>query len=152
MADELKDQRVVVLMTPTESEAIDAWSFENRIRSKGEAIRRLCQAGLAYYGEAPRITKAAEELSSAMEKLSAADSDAQREADENWIDSHMEAVDQLVEKSFNLMMALLVIETTSQYLASKNPHAAERAKSVIEKFREVADERDLAKLEAMAKE
>lgn len=37
---------MVVLMTASESEAIDKWSFENRIRSKGEAIRRLCHAAL----------------------------------------------------------------------------------------------------------
>ncbi|WP_162783617.1 hypothetical protein [Devosia naphthalenivorans] len=47
MADELKDQRIITLMTPTELEAIDEWSFANRIRSRGEAIRRLCQIGLS---------------------------------------------------------------------------------------------------------
>jgi hypothetical protein len=49
MADEkeLKDQRVPIMMTPSELEAIDDWMFKNRIRSRGEAIRRLCQIGLA---------------------------------------------------------------------------------------------------------
>jgi len=46
MADEIKDQRIITLMTPSEVEAIDEWMFENRIRSRGEAIRRLCQIGL----------------------------------------------------------------------------------------------------------
>lgn len=49
MADdekELKDQRVVTMMSPSELEAIDDWMFQNRIRSRGEAIRRLCQIGL----------------------------------------------------------------------------------------------------------
>ncbi|KQS84148.1 hypothetical protein [Rhizobium sp. Leaf386] len=46
MADQLKDQRVVTLMTPAELKSIDDWSFENRIRSRGEAIRRLCQMGV----------------------------------------------------------------------------------------------------------
>ncbi len=47
MAEEIKDQRIVVLMTPSELEEIDEWSFAKRIRSRGEAIRRLCQMGLA---------------------------------------------------------------------------------------------------------
>jgi hypothetical protein len=48
MADEkeLKDQRVPIMMTPSELEAIDDWMFKNRIRSRGEAIRRLCRVGL----------------------------------------------------------------------------------------------------------
>lgn len=46
MNDELKDQRVVTMMSPSELDVIDDWSFKNRIRSRGEAIRRLCQMGL----------------------------------------------------------------------------------------------------------
>lgn len=46
MADELKDQRVVTMMSPSELEAIDDWMFRNRIRSRGEAIRRLCKISL----------------------------------------------------------------------------------------------------------
>ena len=46
--DELKDQRVVTMMTPSELQAIDDWMFANRIRSRGEAIRRLCQVGLQF--------------------------------------------------------------------------------------------------------
>lgn len=46
VADELKDQRVVTMMSPTDLETIDEWSFQNRIRSRGEAIRRLCRVGL----------------------------------------------------------------------------------------------------------
>ncbi|GBR58949.1 hypothetical protein AA18889_1869 [Acetobacter senegalensis DSM 18889] len=47
MSDELKSERVTTMMTPSEVQAIDNWSFENRIRSRGEAIRRLIQLGLA---------------------------------------------------------------------------------------------------------
>ena len=44
---ELKDQRIPIMMTASELKAIDDWSFENRIRSRAEAIRRLIQVGLA---------------------------------------------------------------------------------------------------------
>lgn len=47
MADELKDQRVVTMMSPGELQGIDDWAFANRIRSRGEAIRRLTKIGLA---------------------------------------------------------------------------------------------------------
>lgn len=44
---ELKDQRIPIMMTESELLALDDWSFKNRIRSRGEAIRRLCQMGLS---------------------------------------------------------------------------------------------------------
>lgn len=46
MSDELKSERVTTMMTPSEVKAIDDWSFENRIRARAEAIRRLIEAGL----------------------------------------------------------------------------------------------------------
>lgn len=46
MSDELKSERVTTMMTPSEVKGIDDWSFEQRIRSRGEAIRRLIQLGL----------------------------------------------------------------------------------------------------------
>jgi len=46
MTDELKDQRVVTMMSPSELEMIDDWMFKSRLRSRGEAIRRLCQIGI----------------------------------------------------------------------------------------------------------
>jgi metal-responsive CopG/Arc/MetJ family transcriptional regulator len=46
MDKELKDQRVVLMMTPTELEAVDEWAWERRIRSRGEAIRQLCAMAL----------------------------------------------------------------------------------------------------------
>jgi hypothetical protein len=46
MAEELKSERVTTMMTPSEVTAVDDWSFAQRIRSRGEAIRRLIQLGL----------------------------------------------------------------------------------------------------------
>jgi hypothetical protein len=45
---ELKDQRIPIMMTESEVTAIDDWAFKNRIRSRGEAIRRLCQIALMF--------------------------------------------------------------------------------------------------------
>jgi hypothetical protein len=45
-ANELKDQRVHLLMSASELKAVDDWSFANRIRSRGEALRQLVALGL----------------------------------------------------------------------------------------------------------
>ena len=55
MADELKDQRIVTMMSQSEVLSIDDWMFENRIKSRGEAIRRLCQIGMNFDRAAPRL-------------------------------------------------------------------------------------------------
>jgi hypothetical protein len=44
---ELKNQRIPIMMTEEELKLIDDWGFKHRIRSRGEAIRRLCQIGIA---------------------------------------------------------------------------------------------------------
>lgn len=59
---ELKDQRVVTMMSPSELEAIDDWMFQNRIRSRGEAIRRLCQIGVAFDRAGPAISREVDSL------------------------------------------------------------------------------------------
>jgi len=43
---EPKDKRVPLVMTASELNAIDDWSFERRIRSRSEAIRQLVALGL----------------------------------------------------------------------------------------------------------
>jgi metal-responsive CopG/Arc/MetJ family transcriptional regulator len=45
-SDDQKTARVQLLMTPDEVKAIDDWSFENRVRGRSEAIRRLIELGL----------------------------------------------------------------------------------------------------------
>lgn len=47
MAEETKDIRVTILMAPSELKEVDDWSFEQRIRSRAEAIRRLINMGIA---------------------------------------------------------------------------------------------------------
>jgi hypothetical protein len=73
MADEkeLKDQRVPIMMTPSELEAIDNWMFANRIRSRGEAIRRLCQTALGEEERDALLRKAILEIIDALPHLPA---------------------------------------------------------------------------------
>ena len=47
MADELRDQRIPVMMTATDVAAIDAWRRRQEdLPSRSEAIRRLVEIGL----------------------------------------------------------------------------------------------------------
>jgi metal-responsive CopG/Arc/MetJ family transcriptional regulator len=43
MPEGAKTERVMVLMSEDELKRVDDWSFDQRIRSRGEAIRRLLQ-------------------------------------------------------------------------------------------------------------
>ena len=65
MSDEPKDLRIPIMMSTSEVKTIDDWSFENRIRSRAEAIRRLCQMGLAFDSQMSAI---AEVIKPAMEE------------------------------------------------------------------------------------
>lgn len=46
MSDELKTIKFQLMLSPKEAEAIDEWGFSHRIRTRAEAMRRLCQIGL----------------------------------------------------------------------------------------------------------
>lgn len=47
MANEPKTVKFQMMLSKSEARAIDDWGFANRIRSRAEAIRRLCAASLA---------------------------------------------------------------------------------------------------------
>lgn len=49
-------------MTPTEVKAIDDWRFENRIGSRGDAIRKLCQIGLVAHEDMDRALSEGSDL------------------------------------------------------------------------------------------
>lgn len=44
--EQLLDQRMVIMMSKAEIDLIDDWMFSQRIRSRGEAVRRLVTAGM----------------------------------------------------------------------------------------------------------
>lgn len=48
MKDEPKALRIPIMMSASEVQAIDDWMFENRKRSRAEAIRNLVQDGMLY--------------------------------------------------------------------------------------------------------
>lgn len=46
MVDHLKTERVTIMMSPEDLQILDEWSFQQRIRSRGKAIRQLIELGL----------------------------------------------------------------------------------------------------------
>lgn len=62
--DEQKTERFNMFMSPSEMAAIDEWAWNNKVRSKSEAVRRLVQIGLALEAASPRIVEALEVLTS----------------------------------------------------------------------------------------
>lgn len=46
MSDEKKSLKFQMMMSPQEAERLDDWMFQNRLRSRAEAIRQLCQIGI----------------------------------------------------------------------------------------------------------
>ena len=45
---EQKTERFNMFMSPSEMKAIDDWAWENKVRSKSDAVRRLIQIGLRF--------------------------------------------------------------------------------------------------------
>ncbi len=64
-----RENRVPIMMSAEELEAIDVWRFTNRIGTRSEAVRRLCQIGLLVGNEINQLTDTTLELSSAMHRL-----------------------------------------------------------------------------------
>jgi hypothetical protein len=73
-----KTERLHMLMSRSELEAIDDWRFKNRIGTRSDAIRRLCQVGLLVGGELEALTDVTLAMSTKV-------SDLEDEASELWM-------------------------------------------------------------------
>ncbi|MBV2144429.1 hypothetical protein KUG47_13085 [Falsochrobactrum sp. TDYN1] len=60
--DEQKTERFNMFMSPSEMAAIDDWAWKNKIRSKSEAVRRLCRIALTYEDLKPAINNSMKQL------------------------------------------------------------------------------------------
>lgn len=56
MEQEKKDQRITVMMSESELTRIDEWAHENRIKSRGEAMRLLLNSAFSLIGSAEYAT------------------------------------------------------------------------------------------------
>ena len=76
MSEELKTIKFQLMLGPLEAEAIDDWGFAHRIRTRAEAIRRLCKIGLGRMDQAHEVLLATVELLDAADGVGAERNDA----------------------------------------------------------------------------
>lgn len=73
MVKEPRENRVHIMFSDEELRELDDWGFENRIRTRAQVIRRLCQIGIFSYTTAPTINAfqkiALEEMLNERDKL-----------------------------------------------------------------------------------
>lgn len=62
MSTEPKTIKFQLMLSESEAKAIDDWGFENRIRTRAEAIRRLCQIGIEATSEVDDIKNSIESI------------------------------------------------------------------------------------------
>ncbi len=117
MADERnppenKTERVHLLMSPSEVKAIDDWGFANRIRTRAEAVRRLCHIGLALDEQSADLRPKLEELLRKQVEV-AREVQAHVHLHEGQASSHSQLVSAVVEqaqllRSFAVKAAVLI--------------------------------------------
>lgn len=150
--DELKDQRVPIMMSEDELKAIDDWRFDNRLPSRGEAIRRLCQIGILTDNELEPIADlAVETMNFVGNEIGAARSDFRTLVNEQTADALFtqqelnEALSAGIERHFDTLQYVeslteLVITLYNAILpiteADTVKRGVEHSKSVIEKANE----------------
>lgn len=69
MTDDKKTLKFQMMMSPQEAERLDDWMFQNRLRSRAEAIRQLCDVGLVADAYIDRLNSAAHEMLSASQEF-----------------------------------------------------------------------------------
>lgn len=97
---ENKTERVQLLMAPTEVKAIDDWGFANRIRTRAEAIRRLCQIGLGLSNQTSDLTQATKRAALARAEFFKRQGEVLGTVlgiDEGLLMAHVEATAELIE-------------------------------------------------------
>lgn len=57
-----ESERLHLFITPEEIASIEEWRSKNEARSKSEAVRRLCQIGIAYDAQADEWKRLVEEV------------------------------------------------------------------------------------------
>lgn len=69
---ELKTIKFQLMLSQSEADAIDEWSFSSRIRTRAEAIRRLCQMGIGFDRRRHDLSQTARDLEARIDDLNKA--------------------------------------------------------------------------------
>jgi len=138
---ENKTQHVHILMAPSEVEAIDDWGFKNRIRTKGEAIRRLCQMGMNLDQLSDELNTTVESAgrvyASVIDRLHDALKDDRLDVEERAKLATMISADLLEPFRQLIMRSAEVMQLTRPYRESEN---LDDAAKLVEDFRIAMEE------------
>lgn len=157
MAKLPRENRIPIMMSHDELRQIDDWRFENRVATRSDAVRRLCQIGLAALARAAELNNHAvdgwDESNDRLDKL--ADKIAQSDlplgdfaddllkallSDHDELERHLVRIDQLFGSLLPLAggrpMLSLIKKSNALY-----EEAERRFKEVIE--RQKAEDDDL---------
>lgn len=116
---EPKDNRVPIMMSNVELDAVDDWRFKNRIATRSEAIRRLCQIGVLFDEKIPNIDEISGRiLKISKELLAVAKRPAQEQDDK--IGAMVEATTQAIRISTDLLIDASELITSLK--AVSQPH------------------------------
>ena len=151
MADELKTIKFQLMLSQPEADAIDDWGFKNRIRSRAEAIRRLCQMGLAVDALTEGLEKTALDAgkyySSVVNKLTNILEDTSISTEEKARLSVPVATDLLNPIAALTLRAAEVVQLTKPYRTSEDLQNADQKVSEFRKIMaDVAAKQDESKL------
>jgi hypothetical protein len=163
--DELKDQRVPIVMSEAELQQIDDWRFANRLPSRGDAIRRLCQIGMLVEEEIEHIADmAVEAMNLVTNEIGAARNEFRTVINSETVDAlftqdeindalsvgikrHLEVLDrvdalgQVVITLYNAILPLTEAETVKRGAEASNA-VIERANKIFEYSANRREERE----------
>lgn len=94
MSDDKKTLKFQMMMSPDEARALDDWMFNNRLRSRAEAIRRLCQIALLLDKEIPNLNKSIDAIPKILSEYGNMVSDLSKDGTKN-----KELIDAISRKS-----------------------------------------------------
>lgn len=82
---EPRDNRVPFMLSDRELTDIDEWRFENRIPTRADALRRLCQIGLAVDAEAGKMMSSAENIRIIADELAGEVHERNKDVSVDWV-------------------------------------------------------------------
>lgn len=130
-----KTDRLHMLVSPEELEAIDDWQHSNKIATRSEAVRRLVQVGLRYLEHLPAYAAAAQEVT---DKVSSWEGELREMLDRKLAYEHFKSVAALslldnltpladLQEQAHEMHRHMVAEINTVLIASSLPHGIARA-------------------------
>lgn len=139
--DELKTIKFQMMLSESEARALDDWGFANRIKSRAEVIRRLCQIGLVLTDESEAIGKNQNEAIDRLIAFLEQYAEASEEPESIYDIGAVEAVEAITFASVHISGLLEMIQALRKGddLEGALEAAGDARRKVSEKLKEIAE-------------